>query len=101
MAFALLIIGTILIVATVRNTQDSLIAQVAKDFTGPSNFIYWIVAILIIGAVGYVEKLKPLSDGFLILVLLVLFLKKGNPQGVGGGFFTQFTAALQTSTKGP
>jgi len=97
MAFALLIIGTILLVSTIRNTQDYLVKLIKIDFTGQGNFVYWVVAILIIGAVGYVQKLKPLSDGFLVLVLLVLFLKKGNPQGVGGGFFAQFTQALGTT----
>jgi hypothetical protein len=99
MAFALLIIGLALVIVTVRNTQDTFTKRVGNDFTGPGNFLYWIVAIMIIGAIGYVPKAKPVSDLFLVLVLLVLFLKKGNPNfNSSGGFFTQFTNALKNTT---
>jgi uncharacterized membrane protein YgcG len=97
MPFALLIVGLLLVVSAVRNTYGQLFQLVSNEFSGPGNFIYWIVAILIIGAVGYVQKLKPLSDGFLVLVILVLVLKRGNPSGIGGGFFNQFTAALKST----
>lgn len=100
MPFALLIIGLVLIVAAVRNTQDELITIVQGDFQGTGNFIYWVAAILAIGAIGYVKKFKPLSDGFLVLVLLVLVLSKGNPKAPGGGFFQQFTAALKGTQTG-
>jgi hypothetical protein len=98
MSFALLIIGITLLVVAVRNTQDTFTARVANDFKGPGNFLYWIVAILIIGAIGYIPKAKTVSDLFLVLILLVLFLKKGNPSGVGGGFFQQFTQTLSATT---
>lgn len=94
MAFALLIIGLSLVIVSVRNTQATFTARVANDFKGSGNFVYWIVAILIIGAIGYIPKAKPVSDLFLVLILLVLFLKKGNPSGVGGGFFQQFTQSI-------
>jgi hypothetical protein len=99
MAFALLIIGITLIVASVRNTHMQLLGLIKSDFTGPGNFVYWVAALLVIGSIGYVEKLKPVSDGFLVLVILVLFLKRGNPYDQNGGFFEKFTAALGTTTK--
>src|SRR5712671_4334194 len=94
MPFALLMIGVVLLVAGIRDKQDDLFALVKGDFTGQANFVYWVISIMIIGAVGYVPKLKPISTGFLVLVILVLFLKRGDPKGVGGGFFEKFTAAL-------
>jgi hypothetical protein len=97
MPFALLIIGVFLLIAGVRNTQDTLFTLVRGDFTGNNNFVFWIVSILIIGAVGYIPKLKPISTGFLVLVIMVLFLKRGNPQGIGGGIFAQFTTALNST----
>lgn len=104
MPFALIIIGAVLLVASVRNTQDQLpdgspglFGLVKGDFSGQGNFVFWVVSLLIIGAVGYVPKLKPISDGFLVLVIIVLFLTKGNPNGVGGGFFSKFSQALQTT----
>lgn len=96
--FALLIIGAVLLVSAVRNTQDDLFKLIQGDFTGQGNFVFWVVSLLIIGAVGYIPKLKPVSDGFLVLVLVVLFLTRGNPSGVGGGFFSKFTQALQSTT---
>ncbi len=94
MAFALLIIGILLLVSSIRNTQDNLKAILIKDFTGSGNFGWWVVALLIIGAVGYINRLKGLSDAFLVLVILALFLSRGNPSSPGGGFFNQFTTAL-------
>lgn len=99
MPFALLLIGVLLVTAGVRNTQGQLFTLVKGDFTGPGNYIFWMISILVIGAVGYIPKLKPISTGFLVLVVLVLFLKKGDPKGFGGGFFDQFTKALGGTTK--
>lgn len=98
MAFALLIIGIFLLASAIQGTQDAALNLVVGDFKGPSNFFYWIVALLIVGSVGYVKRLKPVSDLFLALIILVLVLKRGNPSGAGGGFFAQFTAALQSTS---
>lgn len=99
MPFALLIIGLVLLVSSVRNSHGDFFALVKGDFTGPNNFIFWVVSILLIGSVGYIPKLKPLSTAFLVLVILVLVLVKGNPKAQSGGFFQKFTEALNgTST---
>ena len=94
MPFLLIIAGAFLLISSARNTQSQLFTLLAGDFTGSNNFIYWAVSILIIGAVGYIPKLKPISVGFMTLVIIVLFLKRGNPTGIGGGFFSQFTQGL-------
>lgn len=101
MPFALLIIGAFLLISAVRGTADGpngLFALVSGDFTQPPGFAYWMVAILIVGAVGYIPKVKPISVAFLWLIVLVLFLSKGDPSKVGGGFFTQFVQGLQSTT---
>lgn len=100
MPFALLLIGVWLLIAGVRNTAGpastpgTLFALLHGDFTGTDNFAYWFIAIVLIGAIGYIPKLKSLSTAFLVLVLVVLFLKKGSSTGVGGGFFDQFISGL-------
>lgn len=95
MPFILIVAGVVLLIAAVRNTQQDLFLLLAKDFTGKNNFIYWVLAILIIGAVGYIPRLKPVSDGFLILVILTLFIRKG-------GFFDAFTQQIaDTQTTSP
>lgn len=98
MPFALLILGAVLLVAAVRGTQDDLFTLVKGDFTGNGNFLYWVVVLLIIGAVGYIPKLKPLSDAFLVLMVVVIFIKAGNPQSGTGGFFSKFTSAIGSTS---
>ena len=99
MAFALLIIGITLIVAAVRDTQGTLVDLLIKDFSGEGNFVYWIVALLLVGSVGYVPRMKPISDGFLVIIILALLLARGNPKSATGGFFEKFTEALGTTKK--
>lgn len=94
MAFALLITGIVILIAAARGSQDQLLGLLKGDFTGQSNFLYWVIAILLIGFVGYIPKLKGLSVAFLTLVILVLFLKKGDSNGIGGGFFQQFASQI-------
>lgn len=88
MPFALAIIGVVLLVAGVRNKQADLFTLVKGDFTGKNNFVFWMASIFFIGAIGYIPKLKPISTGFIALIIVVLFLKKGT------GFFDRFTEAL-------
>jgi hypothetical protein len=93
MPFVLIIIGVVFLDAAVRNTvSDSasgpgLTTLLKGDFTGKDNFLYWMTAILIIGSVGYVDALKPISRMFMGLVLVVLFLSNG-------GFFTKAYSQL-------
>lgn len=98
MSFTLLIIGAVLLIAAVKNTQGSLFTLVQGDFTGPNNFVYWTLSILLIGAIGYIPKLKPFSVAFLILVILVLILTKGNPNSTSGGFFQKFFQQIGSTT---
>jgi hypothetical protein len=97
MPFALMIVGLVLLVSAIRGTQQDLFKLVKGDFTGPNNFIFWMAAILAIGAMGYIPRVKPISTAFLVLVVLVLVLARGNPQGVGGGLFTKLTTGLKST----
>ena len=80
MPFALAVIGIVLIIAAVRDKQQELFDLVKGDFQGDGTsrgFITWFFAIAVIGAIGYIEELRPLSRAFLVLVIVVLFLKNG------------------------
>ncbi|HEY6371849.1 MAG TPA: hypothetical protein VIX37_14810 [Candidatus Sulfotelmatobacter sp.] len=101
MPFALLSIGILLIVVAVRNRQTEFVQTVKSDFTGPGNFMYWVVALVIVGAIGYIPKAKPVADLFIVLILIVLLLKRGNSSGVGGGVFQQLNTALGMTTASP
>lgn len=101
MPFAFIIVGIVLTISGVRGTSAQLLTLVKNDLQGKNGYLYWMVAILVIGSVGYVPQFKSLSRAFLVLVLVVLVLKTGNPNGTGGGFFKQFTSALtKISTPG-
>lgn len=89
MPFALIIAGVVLTVAGVRNTEQSLFALLKGDFTGTNSFLYWTLAILLIGALGYVPTTRTLANTFLALVLIVLVI-------ANKGVFDQFTSAIKT-----
>lgn len=83
MPFVLFVAGLLLIITGVRGTSDKLYSLIASDFIGSSSFFPWVIAIFFIGSVGYVRTLRPLSNIFLVLVIIVLFLSNG-------GFFAKF-----------
>lgn len=85
MPFTFLIVGIVLLVSGVQNTQGQLFTLLQNDFsidTQPS-FTYWLLAILFIGSLGYVGKLRTFSRLFLVLVIIVLFIHNK-------GFFCKF-----------
>jgi hypothetical protein len=100
MPLALLILGALFLTAAVRGNKcggqqcaDVLFTTMKDDFTGPGNFIYWGLALFLIGALGYYKPLKPLSNAFLGLVILVLFISNR-------GFFAKFLEQIG-STQSP
>lgn len=92
MPLAFLFIGILFLVAAVRGKQTQLFGLLKKDFTGPKNFFYWIIAIWLIAALGNIKELRPLSNMFLVLVVLVLLL-------VNKGFFAQFMLQIGQTTQ--
>lgn len=89
MPFAFLLAGALLVTAGVRGTDQQFFDLVKGDFAGKPNFISWFVAILLIGALGYIEPIKPVSRSLLALVVIVLFLSNG-------GFFQKFVAGVES-----
>ena len=100
MAFAFLFAGVLMVVAAVRGTYRDLATLIRNDFTGPGNFFLWAVAVMGVGAVGYIPAFRKISAAFLAAILLGLFLAKASPKGTGGGFFAQLQAALNRTTTG-
>lgn len=84
--FALLI-GAILVVASIRGTQGSLFSALGDDVPA---YVTWATAIIIIGSIGFIGPLKPISRGLLILILVVLVLR--NYKTVVTGFTNATTA---------
>lgn len=106
MPFALLFAGLIIFIVAYHGTQNQFYGQLKQDFTGHNNFLIWIVAIGIIGALGYIDELKKPSDLFLALIIIVMLLSnKGiianlNAQIIGGSAGNPVSSA-QTFTSNP
>jgi hypothetical protein len=77
MPYALILIGAVMLVSAVRNTHTELWGLVKEDFTEKGGFLTWVAAIAVVGGMGYVPKLKPLSIAFMTLLLVVLVLSNG------------------------
>lgn len=107
MPFALILIGIILLVAGIRNTYGMTTASGAKGLLGlvegdfAAGFIPWIVAIGLIGALGYVPKLRPLSIAFMTLLLLVLVISHNGVFAQLQSFVTGGAAAGGGSSANP
>ena len=96
MPYLLLVSGIVMVVSAVPGTYTDLIQLVSGEFKGStaqSNFLYWIVAILIIGMIGYVESMKNFSRTVLALVIIVLLLHNS-------GFFAKFFSGIGTTQTG-
>jgi UDP-N-acetylmuramyl pentapeptide phosphotransferase/UDP-N-acetylglucosamine-1-phosphate transferase len=96
MAFVFIIVGVVFLIAGVRGTQDQLWSLLQGDFSpskqqqGQHSFLAWFAAIMVIGAIGYIDDLKELSRSFLVLIIIVLFLSNN-------GFFAQLQKIEQGS----
>lgn len=96
MPFALVTIGLLLVIVGFQNTYKQFGAQVAGDFTGSGNFFYWIIAIGLIGALGYNKTLQPFSRAFLALIVIGIFLAGKGQQGQG--FFSAFSSGIKSGS---
>jgi hypothetical protein len=82
--------GLILILTGVKGNPGALWQLVQGDFEGQNNFVYWTIAILVLGSLGYIAQLRSLSRMFVALVLIVLLLDNK-------GFFAQLQAFIDSS----
>ena len=72
MVLIALLVGALLIVAAFRGTQGTLFGALGQDVPP---FTVWAAAIVLVGALGYVPGLKPVSRGLLALIFVVIVLK--------------------------
>lgn len=74
MPLFLILIGAMFIVVAYQGTQADLAALLKRDFTGSKNFFVWAAAIVIIGMIGAAEPFRKISNAFLLLIFVVLFI---------------------------
>lgn len=91
MPFALVTIGLLLVITGFQNTYREFGLQLAKDFTGEGNFIYWVISIGVVGILGYNKTLEPFSRAFMGLIIVVMFLSNG-------AFFDKLSEAVKEGT---
>jgi hypothetical protein len=74
MPLFLILFGVLLMIAALRNKLDDLTAVLKDDFTGANNYFVWVLAIGLIVALGNIDDLKPVSNAFLTLVIVIILL---------------------------
>lgn len=74
MPFFFVFVGVLLIITGVKDTYVALGKEVADDFSGKQNFFTWVMALGSVGALGYVEKLRPFTNAFMVLILIAMVL---------------------------
>lgn len=95
MPFALILFAALFITAGIKGCEDDLYAALKSDFTGDKNFFIWTVAVIFIVALGNVKTLRPVSNAFLGLVIIVVILQNGKQ-----GLFANFISQIKSGTSG-
>jgi hypothetical protein len=90
-----LMIGIVLVVAAIRNSQAALFSALATDVP---QFVVWAAALLALGMIGFIPGLKPISRGLLALVIIVIVLN--NYKGIIAGFSSAAKAGTSTASTG-
>lgn len=94
MAFVFIVAGLFFLIAGARDKSADALALLKGDLVGGhDSYLVWVGAILLIGAVGYVDELRPISHAFLLLVIIVLLLSNG-------GFFAKLQEQFQGVASG-
>ncbi len=89
MPFALITIGLVIFVTALNGTFRQFGSQVYKDlFTNSPPFILWAAALVVVGLIGYIPKVKKPADWFMVLIIIGIILSNK-------GFFAQLQQALQ------
>lgn len=94
MAIGLILIGLMLISVGVQGTQTTLGPLLKSDFSGAGSFWYFIMGIIIVGAIGYYQPMQGVSRLIILLLVLVLLL-------TNGGFWSQLQAAINAPAAAP
>lgn len=93
MTLVVLMIGAIIVIAALRNSQGALASALYEDVPG---FLVWAAAILAVGAIGFIPRMKPVSRALLGLVITVLILR--NYKGILAGFQNAWQSPPPVST---
>jgi hypothetical protein len=99
MPFALITIGLIFFLSALNTVNGqpaykALSTQLYSDiFTSSPSFLVWALALVAVGALGYIPGFKKPADWFMVLIILTMIL-------ANGGFFQQLEAAINAGPAG-
>lgn len=94
MPIVILVISLTLVFAGLNDklgTLSSLLQDDIKPSDGSASFGLWVLAIIIVGVLGYVNKLRPFSNAFLVLIFVAILISNK-------GFFTQLFSSFGVGT---
>lgn len=94
MPFVLLLLGLLFLVVAVRGTQTDFFSLVKSEFTGTNNFLVWVLAIVILGMIGYLKPIRPVAHAMIGLVILVMII-------ANKGIFANFNQAIRNPAATP
>jgi hypothetical protein len=99
MAYALVFIALILIVTGVKGTSGAMLTTLKGDIAPTSGgvthgYLAWLVAIFILGGIGYYGPMKRFMDAMLLLIVLAFVLAQKT------GLWTNLTAAVNGTNTG-
>ena len=84
MPFVFLVVGIGLLVIAVRGTQATAFRLLQSEFSGPNSFLHWALAIFILGGIGYIPVIRPVTRWLLALVIIAIIVANK------GGLFQAF-----------
>jgi hypothetical protein len=90
MPFVLLFVGILFFVVAIQGTQGTLFSLMKSEFVGSNSFVVWAAALVILGLLGYIKPIRPITHAFLLLVLIVMVLAGGSK------FFTNFNSGIRS-----
>lgn len=94
MPLVILLAGIVLIAAGINNRLDKLIELIRSDFApddGSVPFGTWMLAISVIGSVGYIKEARGFANTFIALIFIAIFLSNK-------GFYAKFTDAFSAQS---
>ena len=92
MPFTFIIVGLYLIIAAAKGQSTALFAAVKNDLSpadGSRGFVTWAVAMLAVGALGYIPRLQ--TPARLLMALIIVSLLLSNT-----GFFAKLQQSFPT-----
>lgn len=93
MPLLIIVVGLVLLVASIRGKQTELFTLIKGDFSGSDSFILWIGVFAFIYIFGKIDATGKIAKYFGILVILGLMLTKGR------GFFDQLNRQVKEITQ--